>query len=250
MVLLPLMKTEKTLKNSSMRSIFLRNILFIALAGIISLHPCFGQNLREDIAKINANYSSQNSFKLQMKISLLEDDKVIESKIYSYAQNKTNSYFKIDKTITVVLGKISLLVDENTKNIILSPTPKNTLMSISGSYDTLLDIVKSYKLEVLDSGKKNQYTLNFKKQAYKKIEIVYSPIDFQLISVRIYYSKVNKKDPQKVLEFSYGKVSNLTNADKKKLTKGTYLKSSNKQPKLSAQYNNYDLIDYRSFYQE
>ena len=233
-----------------MAKVFLKYFLLTLITVIFSSNLCFGQNLREDITKINTIYSSENSFKLPMKVSLLEDNTVVESKNYFYAQKGKNSYFKIDKTITVVLGEISLLVDENTKNIILSPTPKNTLMSISGSYDTLLDIVKSYKLEVLDSGKKNQYTLNFKKQAYKKIEIVYSPIDFQLISVRIYYSKVNKKDPQKVLEFSYGKISSLTNADKRKLTKETYLSNSNKQPKLSVQYSSYDLIDYRSFYQE
>lgn len=244
------MKTEKTLKNNNMYSVFLRNILFIALAGIIPLYPCFGQILREDIAKINANYSSQKSFKLQMKISLLEDDKVIESKVYSYAQNKTNSYFKMDNTVTLVFGAISLFIDKKTKNIILSPAPKNTSSAISGSYDSLIDIAKSNKFEVVDSVNMHLHTLNFKKQAYKKIEIFYNPANYQLLAVRIYYSKLKKKDPQKVLEFSYGVARQLAIDDIKMLTQKTHLINSSKHPKLSKQYNNFDLIDYRSFYQE
>lgn len=226
-----------------LKYLVLAQVLILGLSG-------FAQNLRNDIAKINANYSTEKSFKLQMTISLLKNDKEVESNTYNYLQHKSSSLFKIGKISTIVLDDFLLVIDERVQNIILSSSSIGNPFKVSGSYDSLLDLAKSYKFEVLDSGKKNKYTLIFKKSIYKKIEIIFNPNNYQLNLVKIYYTNKKKKEPTKVLQFLYGVSERLSATDKIKLNKNTYLIQSDNKIKLAPRFKNYDLIDYRSFYQE
>lgn len=221
--------------------------ILVLFAGI----SCFGQNLRNDIAKINANYNADKSFKLNMVVSLSKNGDQVESNSYSYLQNKNHSLFKMSKVSTLVLDDFLIIIDDRTQNIIVSPSSGNKPFKVSGSYDSLLDIAKSSKFEVLDSGKKNKYTLFFKKLEYKKIEIIFNPSNFQLNLVKLYYSdKKKKKEVTKVLQFTYDETQALTDKEKIKLDKGTYLIQVGNKINLAPTYKNYDLIDYRSFYQE
>lgn len=226
-------------------------ILVLIAFSFLCFH-LWGQDLHQDMAKINANYATDKTFRLNMNVRLLDGDKQLETLNYQYLQNKNKNYFRVAGIATVMLDSFVLIIDDRIKNVVLTTVSKTATGSLTDTYDSLLNIASSYKFSIVDTGKLNLYTLKFKKQEYSKIEIYYNPQTYSLQKLKIYYSDLSKgkKDKeQKIMEFSYGSVQPLNQSEKDLMMAETYYVVKKNKIVLTKLYKDYDLIDYRAFYQ-
>jgi len=207
-----------------------------------SLH---GQQLKEDIRKINDYYANNKSFKIDMKINLYSGKTLTESVQYDYLQQNKTAYSKIGKVSTVVLDDYTLIIDERVKYIFLTGIADQSAPSITKSYDTLIDLATSYEFKVIDSLKNHLYILHFDALAYNKLELYFNPESHEIIKLKLFYDTENNE--QKALEFIYGKITSLSTADKEKLSKSSYLSDKEGKVRLKSALKGFELIDYRTF---
>lgn len=207
-----------------------------------SLH---GQQLKEDIRKINDYYANNKSFKIDMKINLYSGKTLTESVQYDYLQQNKTAYSKIGKVATVILNDYTLIIDERVKYVFLTGIADQTAPSVTKAYDTLVNLATSHEFKVIDSLKNHLYVLHFDELAYSKLELYFNPKTYEIIKLKLFYD--TETSPQKVLEFIYGKITALTATEKEKLDKNFYLTDKQGKVNLKSPLKGFELIDFRTF---
>lgn len=153
-----------------------------------SLPILTAQNVKEDLAKLNANYTA-NEFYAELEYKFYSKNTLVEEYNATHLNSKGDYYFKIKDIEIVNNNNCQLMVDHFSKSIAVMPsgTQKNIEKATRMPIDTALKGVSKYIYKKV-SDKIGMYSFSLKKGEYKTVEIYFNTASYTVTKLKMYVS--------------------------------------------------------------
>lgn len=230
---------------------------FIVPVSLVVLCCSFlkADNVKDEVKNVldqmESYYAKTDNFSLEITYQAKKEKisgQLLEVSKGVYHQYKNGEYyFEVNDIITIVKDNITLIVDKNTKRIVLGENNLNQNSPLELNIEESLDFCSSIQHE------NNSINFNYSDgdvSPYHKLTIYYHPKNYSLEQVVLYpkqhYSmKKNERDyidVKTVLEVDYRQY-NQQKVTKDKLSLSPYVKKNNRNYSLHNDYSNYELIN-------
>lgn len=213
------------------------------------------KNVKDEVktvlSKMEDYYEGVDNFSLEITYQAKQESgsgKLLEVTNGVYHQYKTGMYyFEINDIITIVRDEIMLVVDNNTKKILLTDNNNDLNSPLNLSMDESLELCSSI------FHKDNTISFFYGKGSlspYYKTSLSYDPKNYSLRSLtlhpkQLYSIKKSEREyieVKTVLEVDYREY-NQQQVTKDKLSLSPFVKKSNENYTLDDDYSNYELIN-------
>ncbi len=205
------------------------------------------QDLKSDLSAVYAAYSNADCIAMSGKIQSFDlsiaSPKLESSQKFDYVKNKNNFWYAVDRFITVLENDVFLVVDNKSKQISIGESSSKSIIKSPtdiSRVDSLIKMATSISFIGEKQGLK-QYQINLPaRQLYYRVDLALNMNDNTIRSITQFQkSEVLESHIKVVLEFE--KVS-LDKVVELPQTLATFVNKSNKTWKLSAKYQDYQLI--------
>lgn len=217
-------------------------IIHLLFLGSIS----HAQNIKEDIQKINENYVIEGSFQQEIRFQLFasyETKEALQSYTALIQKEGKSSYMKRGKVESLSNENFSLLVDHESKAIILQGAVQKDMSSISDvKLDSMLSLCSKTEFES-KKGNLGIHHFYFKDYRYDKVSFEFSRSSY-LIKKMTLYSRADES-PMRV-EISFFNVRKQPNFPKNTFSANRYLDQKAGVYSPNANYSDYQLLNYLS----